>query len=291
MKSKVKQKMKFTEKFFDKEIMKIEKKPYEIFIIATVISILCFSLAYIFFPMQASMTSIFIITIILLPILYRILKIEEENDFRTQQGGISHHAFAIMTFLTMFLAITLTTSFLCLFMPQNLTNSLFNEQILVIEKINGPVGGFILDSTFIQIILNNLRVFIISFLFAFLFGAGAIYVLVWNATVLGVALGNLWRVITSQVLSEIGYINLSAYFKAFSIGFLRYFIHGIPEILAYLFSAFAGGIIATSIINHHISSKKAKIIIEDSFSFIILGTMLLLFGALIEVYLTPIFYM
>ena len=44
-----------------------------------------------------------------------------------------------------------------------------------------------------MIFLNNIRVLFLCIIFAFIYGAGAIFILTWNASIVGVAIGNLIR--------------------------------------------------------------------------------------------------
>ncbi|MFH2028053.1 MAG: stage II sporulation protein M, partial [Nanoarchaeota archaeon] len=107
---------------------------------------------------------------------------------------------------------------------------------------------------------------------------GAIFILTWNASVIGVAIGNFAR---SNIT------NATSYFHVTSLGILRYMIHGIPEIAAYFVAGLAGGIISVAVIRHHFTSKKFERILYDSTDLLIIAMVLLFIAALIEVYITP----
>jgi len=66
---------------------------------------------------------------------------------------------------------------------------------------------------------------IFTLIFSLIFGAGAIFILAWNASVISAAIG----IFTSYNINEI------------PIGLLRYMIHGFPEITSYFVTALAGG--------------------------------------------------
>ena len=78
-----------------------------------------------------------------------------------------------------------------------------------------------------------------------------------------------------------------SYFYAFPLGLLRYFIHGIPEIAAYFLGGLAGGIISVAMINHDLESDHFRNIFIDAIDLILLSILVLVFAALIEVYITP----
>jgi len=66
--------------------------------------------------------------------------------------------------------------------------------------------------------------------------------------------------------------------------------HGIFEILAYFIAGLAGGIISVAVINHKTTSEQFKHIIIDSLDLMLLGFVVLIFAAFVEVYITPIFF-
>jgi uncharacterized membrane protein SpoIIM required for sporulation len=116
-------------------------------------------------------------------------------------------------------------------------------------------------------------------LFAFFYGVGAIFILTWNASVIGAAIGNF-------VNSNIG----GSYFTSISMGLLRYSIHGLPEMLAYFMAGLAGSIISIAIIRHDFGSGKFKHILIDSLDMIFLSVFVLFIAALLEVFVTPMFF-
>jgi len=71
------------------------------------------------------------------------------------------------------------------------------------------------------------------------------------------------------------------------LGIARYMIHGIPEIAAYFIAALAGGIISVAIIRKDLRGERTWKILQDSLILIIIALIILVIGALIEVYITP----
>jgi uncharacterized membrane protein SpoIIM required for sporulation len=125
-----------------------------------------------------------------------------------------------------------------------------------------------------MIFANNIYVLIFTLIFSLIFGAGAIFILAWNASVIAAAIG-----IFSKL--ELKYLPL---------GLLRYMIHGLPEIAAYFIAALAGGIVSVAIIKHDTKTKKFWSILQDSLNLIIIAIIILFLSALIEVFITPILF-
>jgi uncharacterized membrane protein SpoIIM required for sporulation len=113
-------------------------------------------------------------------------------------------------------------------------------------------------------------VLIFTLIFSLIFGAGAIFILAWNASVIAAAVGIF-------VKSDIAHL---------PIGISRYMIHGLPEIAAYFIGALAGGIISVAIIRQAKNEKFWKIM-QDSLNLIIAAIIILFLAALIEVFVTP----
>ncbi|MDK2907828.1 MAG: hypothetical protein PWQ87_286, partial [Candidatus Woesearchaeota archaeon] len=144
-------------------------------------------------------------------------------------------------------------------------------------------------NSFFVIFLNNLRVTIFCILFSLIFGAGAIFILSWNGSVLGVALGDFVK----EKLVFIGAgeaAGVAHYLASFSSGVLRYFIHGVPEITAYIFAGIAGGIISFAVIKHSLFSKKFESVVVDCTNLILIAIVFLLGASFIEVFITPFFF-
>jgi uncharacterized membrane protein SpoIIM required for sporulation len=115
---------------------------------------------------------------------------------------------------------------------------------------------------------------IFTLIFSLIFGAGAMFVLSWNASVIAAAIG----VFTKYNISEL------------PIGLLRYMMHGIPEIAAYFMTALAGGIFGVGFLRHGIRDPKFLRVVENSVILLFISLVLLVIGAVIEVYFIPFFF-
>ena len=198
-----------------------------------------------------------------------------------------------MLFL-MFLFFGITISFVAwyVFLPSNVISYAFDKQIATIQAINNQVAGNAYQqfSTFSKIFFNNVKVLSFAILFAFIYGAGAIFILTWNASVIGTAIGNFIRSNLSDYAGLLGFDKFSSYFNVISVGLLRYILHGIPEILAYFYGGLAGGIISVAVVKKHYKDEKFSHILFDVSELLIISLAFLLVAAFIEVYITPILF-
>jgi len=153
----------------------------------------------------------------------------------------------------------------------------FDVQVNTISGASSDITGKVTGSgTVFQLFGHNFRVMIFCLMFAFVYGFGSIFLLTWNASVVGVAIGEATR-------SAVG----GSFVTAITAGLARYLIHGIPEIIAYFTAGLAGGIISIAVINHDFKSKKFKNVVTDSFDLVLLSVGLLVVAAVLEAYVSP----
>lgn len=267
---------------------KAERDPWEMFFVGMFYSSIAVLLSLWIFKPHASLVAVFLTVIACVPIIYGTMKLEEEKDLEIEDEKIliKEHGRALSFFIFMFLGITLSFTLWYIFLPADLTHTLFSVQTKTISDINTQITGQGINqfTLFSKIFLNNLKVLIFCLIFAFIYGFGAIFILTWNASVIGTAIGNFVRSNLSNTA------HFAHYFEITSLGILRYLIHGIPEILAYFTAGLSAGIISIAIIKHDYKSKKFQHVLLDSADLLLLSLIILLIAALIETFVTPILF-
>ena len=261
--------------------LKAERKPWEMLFIGFLYSSIAILLSLWIFRDQASLVMVFFTVMACVPIVYNTMKLEESKDLAISKEKVllKEHNKAI--FFLMFLFVGMTLSFVVwyVFLPLDTMNLVFGRQTATIQAINNQVSGNAYQnfSTFSKILLNNIRVLAFAILFAFVYGAGAIFILTWNASVIGTAIGNF---IKSNLSAY------SSYFNVASIGLLKYALHGIPEIAAYFYGGLAGGIISVAIMKKHYKNEKFSHIIFDVSELLVISIAFLIIAAFLEVWVT-----
>jgi len=271
--------------------LKAEKKPWQMFFIGFLYTTIGIFLALWIFRDQASLVMVFMITMASLPIFYNTIKLEESKDMimDSETALIKEHNKAIVFFMYLFIGITIACAVWYLVLPNQTINSLFDKQIGTIQAINNQVSGHVIHnlSIFWKILFNNMKVLAFSILFALIYGAGAIFILAWNATVIGAAIGNFIRSNISSYTSSLGMLEAGNYFHVVSLGLLKYSIHGIPEIAAYFYGGLAGGILSVALIRKHFKTEKFSKVMVDFSELVLIAIGFLVAGAFLEVYITP----
>jgi uncharacterized membrane protein SpoIIM required for sporulation len=273
---------------------KAERHPWELFFVGAFYASLSILLVNWIFAQDAVLSKysgILVVTFTVMfsmPFVYYTIKIEERkvNSDRGMLALLVEHKNAIYSFMWLFLGFVLAFSAWYIVLSSSQS---FRAQIETYCLINRPstfnecvsqygVKGSVAATAFatsgdrlFTIFSNNIYVLIFTLVFSLIFGAGVIFILAWNASVIAAAIG----IFTKSSLAHL------------PLGMSRYLIHGIPEIGSYFIVALAGGMISSAVIRHEIGTEKFWEVLQDSLNLIILAIAVLLIAALMEVFITP----
>jgi len=275
--------------------LQADKSPWKMFFIGLIYASLAILLVHWIFsgdPALAKFSGMIVVTfsvMFVLPFMYYMIKQEEQDD-EYAEGFFSvwkAHSDAIYAFMWLFLGFVIAFSFWFIVLQDN---NLFNAQVETYCSINHPgnvddcisqyqfknsgiITGDVTEKTsyLFSILENNAYVMIITLIFSLIFGAGVVFILAWNASVIAAAIA----IFTKYSINDI------------PLGLLRYMIHGLPEIAAYFITALAGGIFGVGIIRNGFKGKKLLRIIENTIMLIFIAILILVVAAFMEVYITP----
>jgi uncharacterized membrane protein SpoIIM required for sporulation len=250
----------------------LEKTPRYAFLIGAIYSIIGIIAAYVVFPKSQGIASIAFLSMLLIPSLSKMFTIEEKQDRDSKKFSIKKifqdHNDILQVYFMLFLGIFLAYALFSIKFPNLLVNGVFDSQLRIIGANAGQAIGGI---DFYSIFTNNLKVMLIFIVLSLVFGAGSIIFLAWNASVWGVVFGYL----------ATHYINA---LDTFIVTFIKVMPHMFLEAGAYFFAIVAGGIMSQAVLRENIGSKKFDYVMKDGFVFLTVGTILLILGALVEVY-------
>ncbi len=274
-----------------------EKGPWKMFFIGILYASLSLLLVQLFFssdPILIKYSGLIVVTFCVmfsLPFMYYIIKQEEEQD--EVVAGFRNvwkvHKDAIFALMWLFIGFVVAFSFWHLALGDStlmnaqletycMINSPGNIETCVsqysVGQVISPTGSATKMSRFLGILENNVYVLIFTLIFSLIFGAGAIFILAWNATVIASAIGIFAKYKIAQI----------------PLGLLRYMVHGIPEIAAYFITALAGGILGAGAIRHGFKDKRFYHVLENVIILLFFAIIILVIAGLMEVYLTPAFF-
>ncbi|MBI5398265.1 stage II sporulation protein M [Candidatus Woesearchaeota archaeon] len=277
--------------------LRAEKRPWELFFYGILISSIGLFLGYWVFRDKADLVMIFLTVFAATPLMFHAVRTEEKKDVlsSTEKGLLAEHSKLIAFYIFLFIGMTTSLAIWYVLLPTDISSVIFQQQATTIAQINAPIaqttGGATSNAVSSQVLLrifsNNLKVLIFCIIFSFLYGAGAIFILTWNASVVAVAIGNLIKIGIKKYAATVGFAKAAAYLQTISFSFSRYFVHGLPEMIAYMIAGLAGGIISAAIINHHTQNEKFQKILFDVSALLTLSLAILFAAAIIESYVTP----
>lgn len=276
---------------------KIEKGPWKMFFIGLIYGSLSLLLTQWFFSGDvvlskfSGMIVVAFCVMFSLPFMYYMMKQEEDED-ESVEGFFSVwrvHKDAVWAFVFLFAGFVISFALWYMILQDS---DLFNAQVETYCMINSPgniegcvakydveqsittTGAATKEVRLLSIIENNIYVMIFTLIFSLIFGAGAIFILAWNASVISAAIG----IFTNYKVQEIPF------------GLLRYMIHGFPEITAYFITALAGGIFGVGVIRNGIRNPKFLRIVENVVVLLFISIIILIIAGVVEVYFTPVLF-
>ncbi len=267
------------------------RHPLFMLFISIVIGSASIWIAFFTFPGSSSILSIAFITIALVPMMDRVFIREEESEARKPgyaASFLARHFRVIEVFAWFFIGLIITYAFWYAVLPSEQRQIVFSEQEKTLSSI-GNLRETLTGSAVIQaracgsnswcwfdvIFFNNSFVLLAAITLSFVYGAGAIFLIGWNASIVGVLLG---REIIS-VAGPAGALHGLASAANVSLALLP---HGIPEWLGYFVGAIAGGIISAAITKRRYRRHEPQTISKDVTVMLFYAVGLLLIGALIE---------
>lgn len=275
---------------------RIRKNPVIIFFITFAISLASIIIADLIFPKHGSVLSIAFITIGLVPVVFNILSSEQSEEVIERKSAVTffaRHFNLLMLYVWIFIGIIFAFAIAYSFSPQEERSLWFEEQTKAFCGISGsdactdgvpnsisgratagafsacqdPKTSSVTDCT-VFILQNNAGVLIFILILSIFYGVGAIFIIAWNASILGVFFGEMFLV--------------GEHIKGF--GFLQGMLigHGPPELLAYVFGAIAGAILSASIAKGDFFRHGALDLAKDIIFLILLAFFSVVYGALVE---------
>jgi len=211
------------------------------------------------------------ITIAAAPLFVRVFGIEEHK----KRGNIlERHWPVIEVYAYFFIGVIIASSFFFALYGDRGSKCLFTDQLSALNNIGvineknlpacGPEGSTItglavVHKSWESFFVNNVSLLLLLFIFSLVLGAGSVWLISWNASVIGVLIGyNLDPLILIKILP-----------------------HGIFEFGGYFLGAVAGGILSAAIVQERIKDEYERVL-KDSFIYLGLAVAMIFLGAIIE---------
>jgi len=259
---------------YDKLLSYIKRK-YSFLFILTFFSIIFSTLLV---RNSGEVSGVLVLTFSMIPLIEIINRFFERElirfDLNPKINVLVRHKELIFSYFSIFFSSILAVYISYLFFPQ-----VFNEQVKAIYEIRRDVMlygySFKKDAFFSYILINNLRVLMLFFVFSIIFGAGSLYLLLWNSSIIGVFLGMKAEEYSGNLFMK--------YLVYPLISFIKILPHGILEFLGYFLASLSGAMLALSMLSKDKGSLQQ--IISDSLLMFLFSIFFIVIGAFVEAFL------
>lgn len=255
----------------------VEKKPWYGIFLGFLFATLGIGFSFLIFKDEPSFPAIFLTTLAAAPVVIRLIKNEEwEPKF---EKIVERHKKIIEIYFYFFFGMAIAFALFNTILPENVSSLIFNEQIKKFGTgffsftglfgINLQYFSSQID-LFSKIVINNLGLMFFFFLLSLFYGSGSMFLLSWNASILGVMWGRMIK--TALFLSDPMTFATRTFFN---------FPYLLPEILGYFLASIAGGIVSVNL------TRKTKIGIAmiDSLIFLAISIAVIICAGIIETFM------
>ncbi len=271
----------------------LEKKARYAFILGIGYSLFGMFIASFLFPKDPALVALAFTGFLLLPELYKIFTIEERQEM--MEVGVDVKTLfkddwdIIKIYIFIFLGVFLTYAVATLVLDNYDTNPVFKQQL---EIRGGPHGGatstgqaYFTMSRFTGLFTNNLKVMIVCFMIAFLTGNGAIFLIIWNASVWGTIFG-----VTAKCAGKYAALYPGQALVGLPPPLMFLLIlaivtpHMLIEAMAYFCAAISGSIISKDVILEEFNSDRFKKVLKFNLYLLVIAFGFVVLGAIVETF-------
>lgn len=253
----------------------IKRHTLFIFLLGVFYVLLGYAVAAIFFPGAVSVAMLFVVTLTLTPSIFVILGIEEQIEAKQGTRHFFHnHKDIFKIYLALFIGIFATFLVTGLFFQ----SSVFDYQMNWLET-RGDLGQEVIEdfqeeyerglSDYFNLISYTAGVAIIAFVLSIFYGAGALFLIVFNASVFAAFVTTVGATSNNPIMV-----------------ILLFLIHLVPEIAGFLVAAISGGVISRAIMHERFRSKGFRNVMKDALILLFIAIVLIAIAAALELFVT-----
>ncbi len=248
---------------------KIESKPVDMLALTILVSLASVVLAYLIFPEYAGVVFPLLITVGMAPIFNRIFSYEEKEERKSgNKSFLKRHKEIILLFSLFFIGVFVSAFIITLILPEEFS-AMIKPQLDAIASVKPATGAAVSNAPVGAILFNNLKIIFLSFVASVVFGVGSIWILAWNASVLGVYFA--------------GFLKKGMFYQ-FAAGSANLLPHAPLEFLAFFLGGIAGGFVSVAIVKERKDKKAFLHVLKESMLMLALAMAVVVAAAFIEAY-------
>lgn len=248
------------------------RQPWQVFFLAVLFVSLAIVISIAVPSIQGGVVTLAMVPSI--PLIWTLLVREEKHeDVETlKRDSWRYHLPLLKVFVFFFLGASVAYGIWFAALPTDTAKAVFSPQLEELRAIRQVSAGAMATGQVIQsdvaiaLFSHNAVVLGFMFIFTLIYGIGAIYLLLWNASIIGVFIG----------------ARIAAAPHAGVISALSILPHGSLEIGAYFLATMAGGILSAGLMRRTYQSPAFKIVILDVVLLSFVSVAMLALAAVLE---------
>ncbi len=264
------------EQFIDRKI--VARHAIFVFLLSACYVFVSYFVQKFFFPGN-SLAIVLLLTILLVPSLHHLTVVEEKLERREVSHFWKRHKTIIKCYLGTFLGVLAGFTVLGFFDQSTLDYQFSNllEQDLRPQAIVSFTQNEYSPSvhTALAVFSHNTRYLIVGFLLSIFYGAGAIFLITYNASFFAAFIVKIFSLWANNAT------HLSAVFLS----------HMLPESIGFILTAMAGASVSRAIVHEKLSGTAFRNVLKNDFFLLVIGLLFVLLAAFIETYFSaPVFH-
>lgn len=232
------------------------------------------------FPDDPALVAVALTAMFMFPLLRKLAEQEEEEEggAATFRELFVHNKDTFKIYLLLFLGSFIAFSFFALMLPRLAANFLFKNQLQI--YFGSITGRAFNPGVFIHLFNNNLKVLIFSFAMSLIIGGGAIFIIVWNASLWGTIFGALAKAAAGTTGQNPWLL--------FGLIVVIVFPHMILEAASYILASNAGSVLSVSVLKKQFLSEDFRTRLQYNIYLLLIAVAVMILAALIETYVVDI---
>lgn len=259
------------------------KKPLQLFATGAFFSSVAVLVSVALFSHAPSMVVVAFMTLPLVYIFTGMLRNEAVHETQAHELKtlLADNLDLAKAYLWLFLGMIVGVSIWFAVFPQSVLANIFAEQLYNLGQMGVPTGFAVNPDVFSLIAINNIKLVVLCTLLSFVFSAGALFVLSWNASVVGTAVGSI--IYKLQLAGSAAGVALA---EGLGLGTAFYLLHLVPEVLAYFYASVAGAFISSAMMRYEPFSKPSNRLIGIAMALLGVSIAFILLGAVVETFIS-----
>lgn len=258
----------------------LRRHPVYSFLLGIGYTIFAMAFSLILFSQDPALVVVGVASLLLLPSLYQLLKCRQYNGRETPKlffwNVITDNFPFYKVYIYIFFGCFLMFALFSIILPVLASNHLFQQQLGVLTGGAASGGATWSWVLFEDLFYNNLGVLILCFVISLVAGNGAIFMIVWNASVWGTIFGMLAKGVAEYLQANSAII--------FGLIFVSVFPHVLLEISSYIIAVISGTLLSDALAREKIVSKSFGKIFLHNLVLFGLAVLVLLIAVTVETY-------